>query len=73
MIDFEPRSASEFLISKVEDCDDLCQVLIVTRNLEGEIAYDSWGQIAADTLGMLAFVTVAAAEHIRSELRADAE
>jgi hypothetical protein len=73
MIDFGHRSASEFFISKMEDCDNLCQVLIVTRNLEGEIAYESWGQIAADTLGMLAFVTVVAAEHIRSELRADGE
>ena len=48
--------------------DDVTQVLIVTRTEEGEISYDSCGQIAADTLGMIEFVRVAAAEHLRREL-----
>ena len=45
-------SPSEFLISKMEGMDDVIQVLIVTRNEEGEISYDTCGQIAADTLGI---------------------
>ena len=61
-------SPSEFLISKMEGMDDVTQVLIVTRTGEGEISYDSCGQIAADTLGMIEFVRVAAAEHLRREL-----
>ena len=61
-------SPSEFLISKMEGMDDVTQVLIVTRTGEGEICYDSCGQIAADTLGMIEFVRVAAAEHLRREL-----
>jgi hypothetical protein len=63
-------SPSEFLISKMEGMDDVTQVLIVTRTGEGEISYDSCGQIAADTLGMIEFVRVAAAEHLRRELYA---
>jgi hypothetical protein len=50
-------SPSEFLISKMEGMDDVTQV-----------SYDSCGQIAADTLGMIEFVRVAAAEHLRREL-----
>jgi hypothetical protein len=61
-------SPSEFLISKMEGMDDVTQVLIVTRTGEGEISYDCCGQIAADTLGMIEFVRVAAAEHLRREL-----
>lgn len=61
-------SPSEFLISKMEGMDDITQVLIVTRNKEGEISYDTCGQICTDTLGMIAFVQVAAAEHLRREL-----
>ena len=61
-------SPSEFLISKMEGMDDVIQVLIVTRTSDGEISYDSCGQIAADTLGMIEFVRVAAAEHLRREL-----
>jgi hypothetical protein len=61
-------SPSEFLISKMEGMDDVTQVLIVTRTGEGEKSYDSCGQIAADTLGMIEFVRVAAAEHLRREL-----
>ena len=64
----EELRPSEFLISKMEGMDDVTQVLIVTRTLDGEIAYDSCGQIAADTLGMIEFVRVAAAEHLRREL-----
>jgi hypothetical protein len=64
-------SPSEFLISKMEGMDDVTQVLIVTRTEEGEISYDSCGQIAADTLGMIEFVRVAAAEHLRRELYAE--
>ncbi len=37
----------------------------------GKISYDSCGQIAADTLGMIEFVRVAAAEHLRRELYGD--
>lgn len=61
-------SPSEFLISKMEGMDDVVQVLIVVRTEDGEISYDSCGQIAADTLGMIEFVKVAAAEHLRREL-----
>lgn len=61
-------SPSEFLISKMEGMDDITQVLIVTRAADGEISYDSCGQIAADTLGMIQFVQIAAAEHLRREL-----
>ena len=39
-----------------------------TNTCRGEISYDSCGQIAADTLGMIEFVRVAAAEHLRREL-----
>lgn len=59
---------TDFLISKMEDMDNVTQVLIVTRTAEGEIIYDTCGQIAADTLGMIEFVRVAAAEHLRREL-----
>ena len=59
---------SEFLIKKMEGMDDVVQVLIVTRTKDGEIAYDSCGQIAADTMGMVEFVRVAAAECVRREL-----
>ena len=41
------------------------------RLYDGEIAYDTCGQIAADTLGMIEFVRVAAAEHLRRELYDD--
>lgn len=64
-------SPSEFLISKMEGMDDITQVLIVTRTSDGEIAYDTCGQIAADTLGMIEFVRVAASEHLRRELYGD--
>lgn len=64
----EEASPSEFLISKMEGMDDVVQVLIVTRTADGEISYDSCGQLAADTLGMIEFVRVAAAEHLRREL-----
>lgn len=64
----EDQTPSEFLISKMEDMDDITQILIVTRTRNGEISYDSCGQIAADTLGMIEFVRVAAAEHLRREL-----
>lgn len=57
-------SPSEFLISKMENMDDITQVLIVTRTADGTISYDTCGQIAADTLGMIEFVRVAAAEHL---------
>jgi hypothetical protein len=66
-------SPSEFLISKMEGMDDVTQVLIVTRTGDGEICYDSCGQIAADTLGMIEFVRVAAAEHLRRELYGEDE
>jgi hypothetical protein len=60
---------TQFLISKMEGMDDVTQVLIVTRTSDGEISYDSCGQqIAADTLGMIEFVRVAASEHLRREL-----
>jgi hypothetical protein len=59
---------SEFLISKMEGMDDVTQILIVFRTEDGEISYDCCGQIAADTLGMIEFVRVAAAEHLRREL-----
>lgn len=71
MIDGEPATATDFLVSKMEGIDDVTQVLIVTRNEEGEISYDSWGQICADTMGMIEFVRVAAAEHLRHELYED--
>jgi hypothetical protein len=64
----EEVSPSDFLISKMAGMDDVTQVLIVTRTEEGEISYDTCGQIAADTLGMIEFVRVAAAEHLRREL-----
>ena len=51
--------------------DEITQVLIVTRSKDGEIGYDSCGQIAADMLGMIEFVRVAAAEHLRRELYAE--
>jgi hypothetical protein len=57
----------------MEGMDDVTQVLIVTRTADGEISYDSCGQIAADTLGMIEFVRVAAAEHLRRELYGDDE
>lgn len=66
-MDEEP-SPSEFLISKMEGMDGITQVLICTRHEDGEISYDTCGQIAADTLGMIEFVRVAAAEHLRREL-----
>ena len=67
----EELSPSEFLISKMEAMDDVRQVLIVLRTEEGEISYDTCGQIAADTLGMIEFVRVAAGEHLRRELYGD--
>lgn len=66
-------SPCEFLISKMEGMDNITQVLIVTRTDDGEISYDTCGQIAADTLGMIQFVDVAAREHLRRELYADEE
>ncbi len=62
---------SEFLISKIEGMDDVTQVLIVIRTADGEISHDSCGQLHADTLGMIEFVRVAAAEHLRRELYGD--
>ena len=67
----EEDSPSEFLISKMEGMDDVTQVLIVLRTSDGEISYDTCGQIAADTLGMIEFVRVAAGEHLRRELYGD--
>lgn len=64
----DDTSPTAFLISKMENIDDVTQVLIVTRTHDGEISYDTCGQIAADTLGMIEFVRVAAAEHLRREL-----
>jgi len=72
-VDNEDLTPSEFLISKMEGMDDITQVLIVTRSRDGEISYDSCGQIAADTLGMIEFVRVAAAEHLRRELYGEDE
>ena len=60
-------SPSAFLISKMEGMDDVTQVLIVTRTGEGEISYDCCGQLAADTLGMIEFVRIAAGEHLRRD------
>lgn len=61
---------SEFIIEKMQDAewDRVTQVLLVTRTHDCEISYDTCGQIAADTLGMVDFVHVAAAEHLRREL-----
>lgn len=59
---------TEFLISKMEELDGVVQILICTRNEGGEISYDSVGQLAADTLGMLNFMRIAAEEHLRREL-----
>ena len=56
-MDNEDLTPSEFLISKMEGMDDITQVLIVTRSRDGEISYDSCGQIAADTLGMIEFTS----------------
>lgn len=64
---------SDFLISKMEGMDDVVQVLIITRTADGEISYDSCGQIAVDTLGMIEFVRVAASEHLRRELYDETE
>lgn len=64
----EDQSPTEFLISKMEGMDDVTQVLLVTRTGDGEISYDTCGQIAADTLGMIEFVRVLAAEHLRREI-----
>jgi hypothetical protein len=59
---------SDFLISKIEAMDEVTQVLLVTRNRDGEISYDSCGQICADTMGMIEFVRIGAAEHLRRQL-----
>lgn len=59
---------TDFLISKMEDMDDVVQVLFVTRTADGEISYDTCGQNCSDTLGMCEWVKVAAAEHLRREL-----
>jgi hypothetical protein len=64
-------TATEFLISKMEGIDNVTQILIVIRTSDGEISYDSCGQIAADTMGMIEFVRVAAAEHLRRDLYGD--
>jgi hypothetical protein len=64
-------SPTEFLIQKMEELDGITQVLICMRHEDGEISYDTTGQIASDTLGMLAFMEVAAKEHLRRELYAD--
>lgn len=61
-------SCTEFMISKMEELDGVTQILICTRSESGEISYDTCGQIAADTLGMIEFVRVAAAEHLRRAL-----
>lgn len=61
-------SPTDFLIEKMEELDGITQVLICTRHENGEISYDTTGQIAADTLGMLEFMRVAASEHLRREL-----
>lgn len=68
MADEAELSPTEFMISKMAGMENVTQVLIVTRSDDGEISYDSCGQIAADTLGMIEFVRVAAAEHLRREL-----
>lgn len=64
----EDENPTDFLISKMVALDDITQVLIITRSKDGEISYDTCGQIAADTLGMIEFVRVAAGEHLRREL-----
>lgn len=61
-------SPSEFLISKMEGMDEVTQVLIVMRTSDGEISYDTCGQLASDTLGMISFVRVAVEEDLRREL-----
>jgi hypothetical protein len=66
-------SPCEFLISKMEGMEDIVQILICTRDRDGRITYDSCGQVAADTLGMIEFVRVAAAEYLRRELYAEDE
>lgn len=67
----EDTTPSEFLISKMEGMDDITQVLIVTRRSDGEISYDTCGQVCSDTLGMLAFVQVAVMEYLRREIFED--
>jgi hypothetical protein len=64
----EEPTPYEFLIEHMENMDDITQVLLITRTASGEISYDSCGQIAADTLGMIEFVRVAAGEHLRRQL-----
>lgn len=64
----EDENPTDFLISKMVALDDITQVLIITRSKDGTISYDTCGQIAADTLGMIEFVRVAAGEHLRREL-----
>lgn len=73
MTDNENLSPTDFLISKMEGMDEVTQVLVVTRTRDGEISYDTCGQIAADTLGMIRFVEIAAAEHLRRELYGEDE
>lgn len=68
MADNEELSPTDFMIQKMSELDGVTQILICTRNEEGEISYDTVGQIATDTLGMIEFVRVAAAEHLRREL-----
>lgn len=69
MMPDEP-TPSQFIIAAMSDpeFDNVTQVLLVTRTENGEISYDTCGQIASDTLGMIEFVRVAAAEHLRREL-----
>jgi hypothetical protein len=67
----DEENPSDFLISKMEGMDDVVQVLIVTRTADGEMSYDTCGQVVADTLGMVEFVRIAAAEHLRRELYGD--
>jgi hypothetical protein len=73
MAEDKEQTPYEFLIEKMAGMDDVTQVLLVVRLANGEISYDTCGQIAADTLGMLEFVRVAAGEHLRRELYAQDE
>jgi hypothetical protein len=62
------QTPSEFLMGKVMELkQSTTQVLIILRTTSGMIEYDSCGQVCIDTLGMLAFVQVAAAEAVRRQ------
>lgn len=61
---------TEFLITKMmEGMDRVTQVLLVTRTDDGELTWDSSGNVCTDTLGMLAFAHEIVAEHVRRNMR----